>query len=522
MNRETIWEEVIARQPWDILVVGGGITGAGVFREAVRLGVRALLLEQRDFAWGTSSRSGKLVHGGLRYLRQGDLHLTWESAREREHLLREAPGLVEPLGFLIPVYNLTERLVLGLGLAVYDLCVGRRHHRYVPEETFWLLAPHVNRENLRGGFWYREASTDDARLVLRLIWEGIREGGWALNYARVLGLLRRRTGQVVGVVVRDEVTGKTAEVMAQAVVNATGAWADRLRGELGQPPRMRPLRGTHLLFPGWRFPLAQAVGFFHPVDRRPLYALPWAGATLVGTTDVDHTEDLEDEPRATGEEVAYLLTALRHAFPHLDLEPADVLATFAGVRPVVGRGKEDPSREPREHTVWYEDGLLTVTGGKLTTFRVLAHDALRVLRRHLRLPVPFRRMPLLDTPPIAPPTEMDTETWRWLLGRYGKDAPAVIASASPEMWARVGDTPFRWAEVWWALQREQVVHLDDLLLRRVRVGLLLPDGGMRFLAHIKPWCQRWLGWDDARWQAEVQRYQELLRTVYQGPEVGNG
>lgn len=502
--------------PWDVIVIGGGITGAGVFREATRLGLRALLLEQRDFAWGTSSRSGKLVHGGLRYLRQGDLHLTWESARERQRLLQEAPGLVDDLGFLMPVYTRGQRALFAVGLTLYDLFVMRRTHRYLPPEEFLLLAPDVNRVGLLGGFCYREGHTDDARLVLRLIREGVRAGGVALNYARVVSLLRLRSGRVVGVVVRDEVTGKIFEARAHVVINAGGAWADRWRRAIGRTPRLRPLRGSHLLFPRWRFPLAWAVGFFHPVDGRPLYALPWEGATLVGTTDLDHDRDLDAEPEATPGEIDYLLTALRHTFPALALEEGDILSTFAGVRPVVSAGRAEPSREPREHVVWYEDGLLTVTGGKLTTFRVLAHDALRAVRRQLKVRVPFRRMRLLDrTPRLSGPVE--PHLLRRLLGRYGRDALTMLETIPLDAFVPVAETPFLWAEMIWAAREEDVVHLDDLLLRRTRVGLLLPHGGVHLLDEVRVRVQAVLDWDDKRWAREATRYGEIWARGYASP-----
>ncbi len=365
-------------EQWDVIVVGGGITGAGVLREASRRGMRCLLLEQRDFAWGTSSRSGKMVHGGLRYLRQGQAKTTWHSVRERERLLREYAGLVEPLGFLVPLYagKRWEPLLLKVGLSLYDLMALRRSHRRYNALDLSLLVPSLRRDGLLGGFWYRDARTDDARLVLWAIKEGVALGGAALNYARVEALLRDRRGRVCGVAVRDVVTGRTMEVEAQVVINAAGAWTDRVRSWTGAPPRLRRLRGSHLVFPRWRFPLFQAVGFSHPRDGRLVYAFPWEQVTLVGTTDVDHDQPLDREPRMSQSEGEYLLEGIGKAFPSLELTAEDVMSTFSGVRPVVGTGRRDPSREPRDHVVWAEDGMVTVAGGKLTTFSLLARDAL--------------------------------------------------------------------------------------------------------------------------------------------------
>lgn len=505
-------------EPWDLVIVGGGITGAGLLFEAARLGFRALLLEGRDFAWGTSSRSGKMVHGGLRYLRQGQFRTTWHSVREREALLRLWPGLVRPLGFLMPLYRAEPpgRPAAALGLWLYDLFAGHPTHRYLDPERLLEQAPHLRREGLQGGYAYPEALTDDARLVLALIQEALRLGAGALNYARVEGLRQTRAGHVEGVMVRDVLTGREAEVGARVVINATGPWADGLRGQLGRPPRLRLLRGSHLIFPGWRLPLAQGLIMIHPVDGRPLYALPWEGVTLVGTTDVDHDQDLEEEPAAAPAEVDYLLTALRRAFPFLDLTEADLQATFAGVRAVIGTGRQPPSREPRDHAVW-DEGILTVTGGKLTTFRVMARDALGRIRRRLPAPRPPAR------PALAPPEirrDLDPRLLRRLWSRYGPMADTVLQAAPAEDLAFIPGTPVLWAEVRWAAGHEAVVHLDDLMLRRTRLGVLLPQGGIPWLRRHGDRLQSMLGWDEARWLTELERYQEIWRRAWQPPAPG--
>ncbi len=366
-------------EPWDLVVVGGGITGAGILHEASQRGRKALLLEQRDFAWGASSRSSKLVHGGLRYLKQGKLLLTAASARERERLLADAPGLVEPLGFLFPAQQdrALDRWLLGLGLSLYDHLAGQSRHSYLSSAAFRSQAPHLA-ATVNGGYRFLDAHTDDARLVLRLLQEAGGNGALAINAVSVSGLLRA-AGRVAGVVARDALTGRTIEVQARAVVNAAGPWSDRLRAEVGAAPRIRPLRGSHLVFPAWRLPVAQALTVLHPADRRPVVIAPWEGATLVGTTDRDHLDPLDHEPHISAEEFAYLIDLAREWFPSLDLGPADVVSTFAGVRPVVGSHSKDPTCESRDHVVWNEAGLLTVTGGKLTTFRLIAADTLSAL-----------------------------------------------------------------------------------------------------------------------------------------------
>jgi glycerol-3-phosphate dehydrogenase len=518
--RDDIWSQL--DQPWDLIVVGGGITGAGIQREATRFGLRTLLVEKRDFGWGTSSRSSKLVHGGLRYLKEGRVRLTRASVHERKRLLEEGAGLIDPLGFLLATYkgDRPGRWTYSAGLSIYDLLALQWTHHHYSAQDFQMLAPHILQEGLEGGFRYGDAQTDDARLVLRIIREAVADGGMAVNYVSAEEVLRDR-GQVVGVRLRDNVEGRSADVYGRIVINSTGAWADRLREQAGAQPRVRPLRGSHLIFPSWRLPVAQAVSFLHPVDRRPVFIFPWEGITLVGTTDVDHDQPLDSEPTISSEEVAYLMSAVEAQFPSLHLTLDDVISTFAGVRPVIGTGQRDPSRESRDHVVWEEGGLLTVTGGKLTTFRLIALDALKAVRHRLPdLP------PLDDTVPVLNPVDvslpsaapLDDVTRHRLLGRYAADAPALVTAARPGELEPISGTQTLWAELRWASRAEGVIHLDDLLLRRVRLGHLLPQGAEALLPQIRPICQPELGWDDAHWEAEEAAYVDLWRAHYSLPD----
>ncbi len=518
--RDNIWARL--DRPWDVIVVGGGITGAGILREAAGLGLAVLLVEKKDFAWGTSSRSTKLVHGGLRYLKQGQIGVTSHSVRERERLLKEGPGLVDPLGFLLATYegDSPGEWLFRVGLAVYDLLALKWSHRYYDADGFRMLAPRIGGEKLKGGFRYGDALTDDARLVLRVIREAVRGGGTALNYAAAEGLLFDGEGRVNGICLRDRVTDRTAEVRARVVINATGAWADRLRSQVGGQARIRPSRGSHLIFPAWRFPVAQAVTLVHPLDQRPVFVLPWEGITLVGTTDLDHYQPLDDEPQISPDEVAYLMAAVNSKFPALHLSVGDVLATFAGVRPIVGSGKKDPSKESRAHVVWEENGLLTVTGGKLTIFRLMTLDTLKAMRHLLPdLPPVDSNTRMLD--PVAPnlpdAESLDDDTRRRLLGRYAADAPAMVAAAAPGELEQIPGTDSLWAELRWAARDEGVIHLDDLLLRRVRIGLLLRHGAMPIMDRIRAIVQPELGWDDARWHAEIAAYADVWAQGYSAP-----
>lgn len=523
-KRETVLERL--KKPWDLVIIGGGITGAGIFREAAGMGLRCLLLEQRDFAWGTSSRSGKLVHGGLRYLKQGQIKTTWHSVRQREKLLREFGGLVEHLGFMVPFYRegSYSPLMLQAGLAIYDLIALRRSRRRHRPEKIALLAPALKSEGIKGAFWYRDARTDDARLVLRVIRDGVRLGGSALNYARVEDILRDRDGRVRGVAVRENSTGHTVEVRSQAVINATGVWAQSIRSLPGGRPRLRPLRGSHLVFPHWRFPLALAVNFLHPADGRPLYVFPWEGVTLLGTTDLDHDHSLEDEPRISPVEGRYLMEGVRHYFPSLNLADSDVLSTFSGVRPVVDTGKKDPSRESRDHVVWSENGLITVTGGKLTTFGLLAGEALSHARKYIRrtsAPAQTSAEKKYGSNGFPAPAGTNEAQSRRLTGRYGPDAGRLINESCPGDLKTIPCTETLWAEIRWAAGHEGVVHLDDIMLRRTRLGILDTEGGTRFMHRIREIVQPAAGWDDRRWEEEVSRYIDIWRNGY-SPQLIKG
>ncbi len=517
---------------WDVLVAGGGITGAGILREAARLGLRALLVEQRDFAWGTSSRSSKLVHGGLRYLKSGQVALTRASVQGRDQLLADGPGLIDPLGFLLAQYESdgAGRLLYGAGLTVYDLLALQWSHRYYSPQDFQMMAPYISPTGLLGGFRYQDAQTDDARLVLRVLREAAADGGVALNYVRAAEVVRDEGGDAVGMRLHDLIGGSVVEMRARVIINATGAWADGLRVQVEAERRIRPLRGSHLIFSAARFPVAQAVSFMHPLDGRPVFAFPWEGVTLVGTTDVDCPPPLESDPCITADEVAYLMAAIEAQFPALDLSLDDVIATFAGIRPVIGSGKVDPSDESRDHAIWQERGLLTVTGGKLTTFRQIARQALEQVCRAIDGPdseMGQSRLARLheDTPVLRPVTgelvggeALSEEERRRLLGRYGADAAGVIAAAGPGELEPVPGTPALWAELRWAARAEAVHHLDDLLLRRVRLGLLLTGGGARHLPRIRAIVQPELAWDEARWESEETAYRALVESAYGLPD----
>ncbi len=348
--RRKMDSEIFSKE-FDLIVIGGGITGAGIFREAVRSGLQALLVEQADFAWGTSSRSSKLVHGGLRYLKEGRLMLTHESVKERERLLKEAPGLVEPIDFMMPIFKDRGpgKWTMTAGLTIYDMMAKKWRHRFYRKKKFQAMEPMIDPNGLVGGFTFMDAQVDDARLVMRLINEAVEAGGIALNYTRAIKIKRDATGKVTGIVLKDRDSAKQMEVSAGAVINATGVWAEGLHPSPEKGTYIRPLRGSHLIFPWNRVPLKRPVSFIHPEDKRPLFAIPWEGAVLVGTTDIDHETTLSMEPHISKDEAEYILNAMKSVFPLLDVDLTDCISTIAGVRPVLSKGKLDASQESREH-----------------------------------------------------------------------------------------------------------------------------------------------------------------------------
>jgi glycerol-3-phosphate dehydrogenase len=522
-NRAHVWQTLQqGEQDWDLVVVGGGIIGAGILREAARRGLKTLLVEQRDFAWGTSSRSSKMVHGGLRYISHGDIKLTKDSLRERERLLREAPGLIERMGyhFTLRKGQFPGRIPFSILLWLYDHLAGIKDHRFFNKASFARHYKGLNMDGVTGAMYYTDTVTDDARLVLRVLQEAIHAGGVAVNYSKAQSLIKR-DGQVAGVVLQDVESGALVEVRCKAVINATGAWADRLRNEVNPEKRIRPLRGSHLVLPRHKLPVTDSLSLFHPVDKRPVFVFPWEGATVVGTTDLDHRDEVDQEASINKDELDYLLQIVQTMFPDHNITTDDIISTWSGVRPVIGSDSAtDPSKERRDHAVWVDDGLVTVSGGKLTTFRLIALDALNAAAPALgALSVKEPSDAIFRTPAVGA-SQIDVADKPWLLrmiGRYGDNAKVLLEEASDAERQLIADTQFCLAECRFAARHEAVVHLDDLLLRRTRLGSLLERGGEAIFPALESICREELNWDTTRWQAEVTRYQEIWRKHYYLP-----
>lgn len=507
---------------WDIIIVGGGITGAGVLREAVRMGYRALLLEQKDFSWGTSSRSSKMIHGGLRYLGAGDYKLTVHSLTERERLIEEAPGLVDRTDFY---FGLRKRVFPGrwpfsILLWVYDRIAGIKSFGYCDAEQTKQRFDGLGGDDLNGACYYSDGITDDSRLVMRVLQESIDRGGCAINYVKVEKPILEN-GVVQGVYLRESGSEAPAiELRAPVVVNATGAWADRLRNHVNEEKRVRPLRGSHLVIPHDRLPVTNVYSFFHPADNRSVFVFPWEGATAIGTTDLDHNQDLDEEASITEEEVIYLLGGINNQFPEKRISREDVISTWSGVRPVIGSEKtKDPSKERRDHAVWSDAGLITVSGGKLTTFRLIALDTLAAAKSSLPAPQAGTDQRIFSATELSPEQLVPEDAlWgRRLLGRYGSAALALLNAAPEREHQRIAGTDFCLAECRWAIQQEATVHLDDLLLRRTRLGLILPEGGEQLFAELAELFQELGHWNESRWESEVARYRDIWQRYYSLP-----
>ncbi len=505
---------------WDMIVIGGGVVGAGVFKFANQLGLKVLLLEQKDFAWGSSSRSSKMVHGGLRYVAEGQWKLTREAVQEREILIEKAGGLVEKTSYVMSHYNrkFPGKRAFGALMGLYGFFAGRKQFKQLSVADYNMLMPGVKQDKLNSGTQFVDALTDDARLVFRLIQEAKSHGGVALNYVKVTELLRQ-DDTVTGVLAQPEDADQPIELKAKIVVNATGAWASKLDPKV----IIRPIRGSHMLLPNWRLPVCSVMTLLHPKDRRPVMIYPWQNTTLVGTTDPDHVDSLDVEPKMKRDEMDYLFEAINSEFPGAKVQRQDVISSYAGVRPIVLDKPVDITKsalhEKRVHSLFCQPGFITVTGGKLTTFRVIANHVMEKAAKTLGLSEPVADFVLFENAQV---NDCDN-TCSYLAGRYGRFIRQFEQECGDErltinkMIQPIRYSKTLWAELVFAVKYEQVQHLDDLLLRRTRLGNVLPEGGKAELAEIQQLCQPHMSWSDQKWQVETARYLDIWQQFYSVP-----
>lgn len=537
--------EAVARlgtDRFDVLVIGGGITGAGVAREAALAGYRTALVERDDFASGTSSRSSRLVHGGVRYLEHGHLGLVFESSRERRLLLQLAPHLVRPLAFVWPVYAgaRVPRWKVRAGLLLYDaLALFRNVGRHEGLSAHEVLdrEPALAREGLRGGARYWDAATDDTRLTLATALGAREAGAVLLNHAAVTGALRTAAGRLAGVQLHDRLSDAPLTVEARVVVNATGPWSDATAVLTGAATASHVLgsAGAHIAVPRHRVGNHEAVTLVSPLDGRVMFVLPAGAHAIIGTTEHPARRG-PDDIRATETDISYLLQSVNRVFPAAALSRDDVISAWCGIRPlaVARAGAQGASAASREHAVTHRsDGLVSVTGGKLTTYRAMAADVLAHALRELAAsggrPAPVhaprdsRRTPLpggdvgsleslvaaartaVRDPAVGERLALAYGTaWR-RVWQYAVDQPAL----SPRL---VTSLPYVLAEARHAVEHEDAYTLADVLVRRTHIAFETRDHGRAAATRLAPFMATWLGWSDAAtaraladYEAEVTR-----------------
>ncbi len=516
----------------DLLIIGAGITGAAIARDAAMRGIRTALVDRSDFGSGTSSRSSRLIHGGLRYLEHGQLRLVFEASRERRILLKIAPHLVRPRSFLFPVHEGSRVPLwkLSAGLWLYDLLSMFRNvkrHKTLSRQAMRRAEPGLKDRGLKGGARYYDAQCDDARLTLATVRSAYRYGAMPANYVDV-AVLEIADGRVRGARCTDLPSGREFSISASVVVNATGPWSDGLRaGDTGDRA-LRPTKGAHVAVRRERIGNQEAITITSPIDGRVMFIIPWGEYCYIGTTDTD----CGDEPErvyADGDDVVYLLRSANAMFPSARLTPKDVVSTWAGLRPLLAPDNPaDPSSVSREHRILEsESGLLSIVGGKLTTHRVMGTQMVDRVARQLHK-VDGRRVaprPRTDVEPLpggeshdlnvlieeAIHEGFDRQIAEHLVAAYGTETPAIcrLALSEPALAQPIiPGHPAMNAELIHAIRREMAITLKDLLIRRTHIFYETTDHGLSRIDEVAELVGKEMGWDSHRRDAEVAAYRE--------------
>lgn len=531
----------LSQDVFDVLVIGGGVTGAGVALDAASRGLRTALVERQDFASGTSSYSSKMIHGGLRYLQQGDISLVYHSLTERRRLLRNAPHLVRVLGFLVPIYTrggLIPRAfarLFGLVLWLYDTVggapLGHRHVRVSGQDALAHM-PTLDRNRIDSGYLYYDAQVDDARLTLAITrTAALDHGAVVANHAPVTRLRKDADGRVSGAWIATE--NGELEVRARAVVSAAGVWVDDVGSLNGRPgPTIRPARGVHVVVPHRLVENDVAVILPVPGRRSTVFAVPWGEFTYIGTTDTDYDGDL-DRPYCTADDVEYLLGSLNHSTVN-QVRAEDVVGTWAGLRPLLREAKDKRTADlSRRHRVTRsESGLITVAGGKLTTWRRMAQDTvdevLRALGQRRRCRTKSLVLRGAKAYEQVDGSGLETAVRDHLVGRYGAEATTVIDMVKRE--PGLGDPlvpglPYLRAEALYAVEHEMARTLDDVLARRTRARLLARDASGEAAESVADLMAGPLGWSPDEKHRQVEAYRlsvaaERAAVQASGPDPG--
>jgi glycerol-3-phosphate dehydrogenase len=533
----------LTAERFDVLVIGGGITGAGAALDAASRGLRVALVEARDLASGTSSRSSKLIHGGLRYLEQFDFKLVYEALHERDLLVSKlAPHLVKPVSFLYPLYKkVVERPYVGAGLALYDAMEGTRrpvpHHRHLTARGALRLAPALSPARLAGAMRYYDAQVDDARYTLTVARTAAAHSAVVATRVSAVSLLRGPDGvRVTGARVRDEETGRSIDVSAEAVVVCAGVWTDLVHELAGVRAgyRVRMSKGVHIVVP--RSAVQADTGMIVRTDKSVLFFIPWGERWIVGTTDTDFTGD-RAEPGVGAEDVDYILAAANRVLVR-PLLRSDLIAVYAGLRPLVeavgevngskgAKGAKPTTKVSREHVVDVPvPGLASIAGGKFTTYRLMARDVVDAAVADFDREVPSSvtdQLPLLGADGLAAVQagagrlaedyRVPCAVVEHLLSRYGTLAGEVLdlIAADPGLAQPLADGhPYLRAEIVYAVTREDALHVDDVLMRRIRLFIESADSGIGVAAEVALIMGRLLGWSRRRRAAETRRYLDLV------------
>jgi len=523
MNRINMWRSIDAHpKAWDMIVVGGGATGVGVAIDAAARGYDVLLLELSDFGKGTSSRSTKLAHGGVRYLEQGNIGLVMEALKERGLLLQNAPHLVHDLAFVVPNYDWWEAPFYGLGLKLYQLLAGKYGFgisRILSKEETLEHLPTLKTEGLRGGAVYYDGQFDDARLLIHMVATAFERGATLLNYVEVTGLTKDAQGFVDGITARDLETGSEFRATAKVVINATGAFTDllRLKAEPDAKPMIVPSQGIHLVFDSSFLQGESAIMVPHTSDGRVLFAIPWHGHTLVGTTDTP-VAAATLEPVAMEQEIEFILAT---AGQYLTKAPArdDVLSVFAGIRPLVrAMNVTNTAALSRDHVIHIDrSGMVTICGGKWTTYRHMAEDCVDqaatlaqlpekpCVTHHLRIHG-FRDVAKED------PAKEDTAKQLGSLEVYGSDAYEIRKLIETD--AGLGEPlhaalPYVKAEVIWAVRQEMARTVEDILARRTRALFLNARAALAMAPAVADLMASELGWDEVTRTKQLAAFRDV-------------
>ena len=536
LNRKNMWERLDG--DFDLVIIGGGINGAGIARDAIRRGLKVALVEQNDLAYGTSSRSSKLVHGGLRYLEQFQFGLVFESVSERGVLLKMAPHLVAPLGFIFPIYKGAKRpmFMISAGMFLYDALSlfrspGRRRTlraRHMEREE-----PALQRKQLRGAPLYFDAATDDARLTLETAIDAAHEGAVVVTYARATGVTRAN-GRVSTLQVRCMLSGAEKSVRTKCIINATGPWTDLLLGAVTEGHRrtLRPTKGVHIVVPKAVLPLNNAVVMAHPADGRVLFAIPWGDTTYIGTTDTDFKGD-PAQVYADGDDIAYLIESTSKYFPEHPIGRDDIISTWAGLRPLIGppEGADvNESAVSREHHIsTTEDGIVSVAGGKLTTYRLMSAETVEAAMAWLstqnllgahgakpetgQIPLPgaagWETGAALWTERTmaAAKGAIEPDTAQMLVATYGVRAPRVaeLAAQDRDLAQRlIAQRPEIMAQIEWGITEEFLTTVNDALKQRTQLYYRDQNQGLDAIPAVGAYMAQKLGWSDEH-RARMER-----------------